>query len=342
MNIITRTTSKLERIKPAAREAILAGDKDEATHRALVQQLPCFNAIECAGEGSAAMLDASFRVLAWNVERCLDVKNSAALLAQHQPDIVLLSEMDNGMARTAQKHTSKQLAKQLGMYYLYGVEFLELDLGSEIERGLATEETNKKGFHGNAILSRVPFDQIALLRFDDHGHWFAGQQVGSSFGQPRVGGRMALLALLHVRSGGKVCVVSTHFESNADTAYRDRQMFDLITAAEAFAGSHTPIIIGGDLNTGNNLPNNLDHRAETLFHTASEQGFHWRANPAGTTTRPSRLTLRPERSAKLDWFVAKGIEAARSAIIPAFDAADMPLSDHDVILADWAAKVNDN
>ncbi|UJF23861.1 endonuclease/exonuclease/phosphatase family protein [Suttonella sp. R2A3] len=335
MNIITRTTTKLERVKPHAREAILSGDKDEATHRTLLQDLPCFNAIECAGEGSSEALDSPFRVLAWNAERCLDVKESAALIERHQPDIVLLSEMDNGMARSAQKHTTKQLAKRLGMYYLYGVEFLELDLGSDIERDLAQDDSNKKGFHGNAILSRVPFDQIALVRFDDHGHWFAGQQVGSSFGQPRVGGRMALLALVRHAELGKVCVVSTHFESNADIHTRDRQMFDLTTAAEAFAGSHTPIIIGGDLNTGNHLVNNLDHRAETLFHTAGERGFHWRANPEGTTTRPSRLTLRPERSAKLDWFVAKGIDAQSSEIIPALDAHGEALSDHDIILADW-------
>lgn len=335
MNITTYTTTKLEKVKQKVRDEIITSEKSETVHRDYLHQLRCMNAIERGGEGTQNHLSDRFRVLAWNAERCLDVASSAELLAVYDADIILLSEMDNGMARTEQKHTTKKLANALGMYYLYGVEFLELDVGSDIERELASDKHNKKGFHGNAILSKMPIEKAAMLRFDDHGHWFGGQQVGNSFGQPRIGGRMALLA--HVTTGNNqpLVVISTHLESNADTIYRDKQLFDLIAVAEAFGQGKAPIIIGGDLNTGNNLAKGLDHTAETLFETAESQGFHWHANAEGFTTRPSRLTLRPDRIMKLDWFAAKHIDSHHVEIISAVDKDGTPLSDHDIILSDW-------
>lgn len=334
MQIIKHTTTKLEKVNPNVRDDILLAEKTSAVHREYMQ-LSCMNTIERGGEGCKKQLPETFRVIAWNAERCLDVKGSAKLLAHYDADIILLSEMDNGMARTGQKHTTKRLAKKLGMYYLYGVEFLELDLGNDIERGFATDDENKRGFHGNAILSKMPIHKVAMLRFDDHGHWFAGQQVGESFGQPRVGGRMALMAKIKTDNGQLLTVVSTHFESNADTSYRDKQLFDLVTAVEAFNRSGSPVIIGGDLNTGNNLAAGQDHTAEELFETAESYGYHWRGNAEGTTTRASRITLRQERKQKLDWFIARHIDSHHQMIIPALDNNDTPLSDHDMILSDW-------
>ncbi|PID63551.1 MAG: endonuclease [Gammaproteobacteria bacterium] len=335
MNIVTQTTTKLQKVPQAVRDEINAGPSDADTHRHYMQ-LACMNSIEQGGEGSSSHLPREFRVAAWNLERCLNVKASAKLLARPDPDIILLSEMDSGMSRTAQKHTVKRLASRLNMYYLYGVEFLELDLGSDMDKQYAEDDFNKRGFHGNAILSKMPIEDVAMLRFDDHGHWFAGQQVGDCFGQRRVGGRMALMAIVKTENNQRLCVVSTHFESNAGIAGRDRQMFDLVTAAEAFADSDTPIIIGGDLNAGNNLAHGLTHHAESFFETAEEHGFHWRGNKTGTTTRPSLLTQRPERDMKLDWFCARDIESHFQKIIPALDKTGMPLSDHDVIVSDWS------
>lgn len=335
MNITTYTTSKLDKVKQKNRDKILSAEKSKAVHRNYMHQLPCMNAIERGGEGTQNHLSDRFRVLAWNAERCLDIEGSAERLAQYDADIILLSEMDNGMARTQQQHTTKKLANALNMYYLYGVEFLELDVGNDIEREIATDKYNKKGFHGNAILSKMPIEKAAMLRFDDHGHWFAGQQVGNSFGQLRIGGRMALLASVSTAKKQKLTVVSTHLESNADTVCRDKQLFDLVAVSEAFSRGVASIIIGGDLNTGNHLAKGLDHTAETLFETAELQGFHWNANAEGETTRPSRLTLHPDRQMKLDWFAAKYIDSHHVEIIPALDKNGTPLSDHEIILSDW-------
>lgn len=331
---ITEICSELKPLSAQMMADILQADRTLEVHRNYMQ-LPCFRSIECGHQGLEQSLPCHFRVVAWNVERCLDVPASAALLRQYNPDIVLLSEMDNGMARTQQRHTTKALAKELGMYYLYGVEFLELALGSEIERKLATDNFNSKGWHGNAILSKVPFKSVAMLRFDDHGHWFQGQKVGEHFGEARIGGRMALLAEV-ITEQGNLLLASTHLESNVnqDIHYREQQMLMLAQACQMFKPD-IPVIIGGDLNTGNNLAEGLDHHAEPIFRSMEQLGYHWQANPEGVTTHYSRITLRQTRQQKLDWFCAKQIDCSHSEILSSFTLDGTPLSDHEPILADW-------
>ncbi len=68
---------------------------------------------------------------------------------------------------------------------------------------------------------------------------------------------------------GPICVVSTHLESNADAAHRHVQFNLLVDKIDAFAPD-MPVLIGGDLNTGNHLPPDFDHQRETLF--ASGEG----------------------------------------------------------------------
>ncbi|TNH20429.1 endonuclease [Testudinibacter sp. TR-2022] len=334
ITLITRLCSELPAVSEATLREILQAERSSEVHRHYMQ-LPCMHCIECGNAANAQRLSTEFRVIAWNLERCLDVNASAVLLRQYQPDIVLLSEMDNGMARTQQRHTTQALAQELDMYYLYAVEFLELDLGSEIERKLASDDFNDKGWHGNAILSKVPFKSAAMLRFDDHGHWFSGQKVGNHFGEARIGGRMALLAEV-ATSQGNLLVVSTHLESNVnqDLAYREQQMRTLAQACQQFRPD-LPVIIGGDLNSGNNLADGLDHHAEPLFATMEQVGYHWQANPLGVTTHQSRITLRQDRQQKLDWFCAKAIQCSHREILSAFTPDGTPLSDHEPILADW-------
>lgn len=330
---IEKIVSELSDVPLSVRDDINQSAQTEVAHRHYMQ-LACMNTIETGGASDNTPPLFPLRTMAWNLERCLDIKGSVEKLSGYSPSIILLSEMDNGMSRTGQKHTTRVLAESLGMYYAYGVEFLELDLGNDADQKYAVDSINEKGFHGNAILSKMPFVKLAMLRFDSHGHWFSGLPVGNSFGQRRVGGRMALLGVVKVE-GIELCVVSTHLESNADTTYRQEQFQCLLDAIGYFVGSSMPVVIGGDLNTGNNLAKGLDHRAETLFASAQAQGFHWRANPEGMTTRPSLLTKRPERTMKLDWFCARHLDSAFEQIVPSLDNNGVPLSDHDAIVADW-------
>lgn len=312
-------------------DRIRQSERTEDAHRKLFGSLDALHCLETGGElVDHGQLGADLTIAAWNLERCLYPEQSADLLRAVGADVVLVSEMDSGMARTHQRNTTRALADNLGLRYASGLEFFEMGLGSEIERNLAADGFNEKGWHGNAVLSRVEPLACALIRLDNHGHWFCQDDAAE---QPRVGGRNAVAMILPTVAGD-ICVVSTHLESNAGIAARQSQMERLIAALDAFAEG-VPVIIGGDLNTGNNIPD-FDWKAETLYAAAERHGFSWSNNADGFTTRPSLLTPDPDAKMKLDWFTSRGFSGHGAEIVPALDESGKVLSDHDLIVGRFA------
>lgn len=318
---------RLPAITEAQREALRHAPRTTEAHREMMREVLAMNAVQIGGTPSRQRLPQEITVAAWNVERCLFPKATAAHLAQLTPDVVLLSEVDHGMARTCQRHTTAEVAHALGMGYGFGVEFFEMGLGGPTERDFCAEKINAYGWHGNAVLSKVPFDKATLIRLDDHGHWFAADSGAADPDQPRLGGRMAIAAVLPSEAG-PICVVSTHLESNADAAHRHLQFTRLLDALDEFAPD-MPLLIGGDLNTGNHIPPNFDWRDETLFALGEERGLDWGFTAEGTTTRPSLITPHPDRVMKLDWIGARGMSCHDKGLLSSLDGDGRPLSDHD-------------
>jgi endonuclease/exonuclease/phosphatase family metal-dependent hydrolase len=255
-------------------------------------------------------------------------------------DVALVSELDSGMARTGNADVPSVLARALGCAYAYGVEFVELGPGDEIERVEASGSPNDRGFHGNAVLARTRLYDPEAVRLSDGGPvWF-----DASSPQPRVGGRMALTATIAI-GGTSVEVASAHLENRVDPSGRAEEMEVLLRALHARCGDG-PAVIGGDLNTlGVSLAELLDRdrvralRAteparftwpvahEPLFEVAAAYGYSWTdANVAAPTTahdetgRPGHVPLR------LDWLLVRGLEARRPAVVPS-----AALSDHHVV-----------
>tara|TARA_E500000305_G_scaffold104386_1_gene100681 strand:- start:8390 stop:9385 length:996 start_codon:yes stop_codon:yes gene_type:complete len=310
------------------RSALLAAPRTAEAHRALMADVMAMSAVQLGGQTTRTALPAEITVAAWNVERCLFPANTAAHLGALAPDVVLLSEVDHGMARTGQRHTTAEMAEALGMVYAFGVEFHELDLGGATERAYCTDDFNALGWHGNAILSSVPFEAVTLIRLDDHGHWFSTDS-GADPDQPRLGGRMALAAIVPTERG-PICVVSTHLESNAGPTHRHAQFEILLKAVEDFA-PNMPVLIGGDLNTGNHIPPEFDWRKETLFALGRDHGYSWDFTAEGMTTRPSLITPHPERVMKLDWLAGRDLMARDKGILCSLDTTGRPLADHDCV-----------
>ncbi|MFU1478551.1 endonuclease/exonuclease/phosphatase family protein [Roseovarius sp. C7] len=322
--MIYTTCSDLPPVTDDQRARILNAPRDAENHRALLAATPAMNTIETGGIPTQNRLDTAPLVAAWNLERCLFPDATAKHLAGLAPDVILLSEMDCGMARTGQRHTTRDLAQALGMSYAYGVEFYELGLGGPTERRFCTDDHNRLGFHGNAILSAAPLTRVAMIRLDDHGPWFDADPD-----QPRLGTRMALAAQIDTASG-PICVVSTHLESNAQASYRHDQFLHLLERVDFFAQGY-PIAIGGDLNTGNHMPPDFDWRKETLFDLARALGYSWQGSAPGQTTRASLITPHPDRSMRLDWIATRDVSPAERGILPAVAPDDTPLSDHDCV-----------
>jgi endonuclease/exonuclease/phosphatase family metal-dependent hydrolase len=321
--MITTVVSDLAIPSQAMRDALPRAMETVAEHDAVMSGLAAMTSLEAGGAAlSSAPLAFPITVSAWNLERCLFVEDSAIHLKQRAPAVVLLSEMDNGMARTGQRHTTRDLAGCMDMAYAYGVEFLELGLGSDTEREFCADAFNLKGFHGNGLLSAGPIRDPFMIRLWGERLWRGDKD------QPRIGERCAVGGLIDTTFGPFVAV-SVHLESATTAAYREKQTADLIDRLEE-AFPDLPILIGGDLNTGNHAGG--DFEAEGLFAMSATRGFTRHGGPLDQmTTRPSLITRWPDRAMKLDWFLTRGLDLAETVITPSLDPSGRPLSDHDPI-----------
>ncbi len=285
------------------------------------------------------------RIISWNIERGYHLPEIVQKLKTLRADVVLLSEVDQGMARTDQQHVAREISQRLKMQYLYGVEFVELDLGSERERQKFEGQENHSGFHGAAILSKIALQRPALLRLESAGKWYQ-----SHSGERRIGGRMALLSEVEI-NGQRVTIANTHFESHSTPDERARQMEVLLDGIELY-NPNCPVLIGGDFNTNTCARNRADWDSyivmldndtpgrfanpiafEPMFTIAAARGYDWQqCNMEGTTTRLHPWHLADKPLAKLDWFFTRALKADDPLIHSSSDEkTGLPLSDHDLL-----------
>lgn len=324
-NLIRHTVKQLEVPDLAERASITALEKTIAAHDQKLLSMACMTAVETGDQQAVQpILQFPFNVTAWNLERCLFAPQSAQKMLAEQPAIALLSEIDNGMARTKQRNMAAELAGLMQMNYAYGVEYIELGLGSQIEHQFCDDDFNAKGFHGNALLANAAMQQIFIQRLYGECLWF--MRGGD---QPRLGERNAIGAVFTTEAGPFVAV-SLHLESAASAQYREQQVAGLIKALDQQFGD-MPVLIGGDLNTG--LQHQGDFEAEPLFATARDAGF---SRHSGALEQPtlhaSLISPAPQYPLKLDWFLTRGLIIGESRIISSYDADGLALSDHDLIM----------
>jgi endonuclease/exonuclease/phosphatase family metal-dependent hydrolase len=341
---------KLVPIARARRDAIrVSGATDRATHARLLATLGFEGSLDRGDAGAARRLEGpSVRVVAWNLERCKHVDASAALLRSLDCDVALLSEMDWGMARSDQLHTTRELAERLGASYAFGVEYLELDLGSESERAALAGQANDVGFHGNAIVARCALHRPTLVRLDARGDWFDGAR-----GERRVGGRCAVLAQIEA-AGRAITCAAVHLDSHGSRADRAEEMRALLDAIDAY-DRDAPTVIGGDLNSFSLSLAEIGERGvvaaalrddpgrwanpvahEPLFAAAAGRGYEWsRCNAPGFATLRHATDTGSRRGVmKIDWFLTRGIEASEPRVVDAVGADGRALSDHEAIAVD--------
>jgi endonuclease/exonuclease/phosphatase family metal-dependent hydrolase len=341
-----RIVRELPRVPPSRRAELLAQPRERALHAELAAGMPFLDAVEVEPPPRPRALGASARVLAWNAERCKRPDASARWLDALGADVLLLSELDHGMARSGQRHAARELAARLGCGYAFAVEFLELELGGEREREEQRGAENAVGYHGNAILARAPLGRPAVVRLESDGGWFDGAR-----GERRLGGRIAVLAQLDL-AGTPVCFAAVHLESHGDPPQRAAQLSALLAAIDAYAPD-APTVIGGDLNSFSlgladladparvaaalrDDPERWAHpdRHEPLFAAARAAGYDWRG--CNVDGEPTHRTAAPTGSArgrlKLDWFLCRDLRAHAPRVHAAVESASGgALSDHEAI-----------
>lgn len=278
------------------------------------------------------------RIVAFNAERGTHFEGIATLLQQEAADVVLLSEVDWGMARSGNRHIARDLAAALGMSYAFGVEFLELTKGDA--REAAVEGENAKSLHGNAILSRWPLRSPRVIRLPPKCAWAESDQA-------RIGGRMTLVAEIETQAG-PLTLASIHLENRTTPRGRQEQMRAVLDAVATAPRA----VVAGDLNTSTidpddttqlfSIPDLLQQNSkrlvrpqayEPLFEDMRRAGFLIdEVNEADVATSVPMGIEDPTFWLKLDWIFARGIAVAGAPRVARALSNGRRVSDHDLLI----------
>ena len=316
---------------------LAARSPDDAANIDEMAIVKCGSFAPRAGEASELA-----RVLVWNVERGRAPERWAEIAAVREADVLLLCEVDDGMARSGNLDVAAELAERLRMFYAYTPNYFELTRGTQAERRATRGLANARGFHGNAILSRWPLHDVRRVPLPVEFDWFRHHER-------RIGTRVALRATVE-GPREPITVAVAHLEAFATPAQRARQMRILLKNLDDAPRT----ILGGDFNTLGVRPGwagavrllreraRDQHRLtrsvalhEPLFAEAERAGFSWEDLNLGDPTWRFNRFLPSSCRMKLDWVFGRAVkvEPGSPAVVSArpgrASRASRPLSDHD-------------
>jgi endonuclease/exonuclease/phosphatase family metal-dependent hydrolase len=182
------------------------------------------------------------RATAWNVERGTHLDEIVHLLGGHEllsrSDVLLLTELDYGMARSGNRHVAREMAERLGMAYAFAPCYVNLSKGSGLESGAAGE--NEAALHGNALLSRWPVRGAWSVALPNGKDKMKGREK-------RLGSQRAVVCEVE-HPAGRFRAVSLHLDAHSSQRHRERQMKVVLDFVESLE-PRLPVVIGGDWNT---------------------------------------------------------------------------------------------
>ncbi|MBD0327030.1 MAG: endonuclease/exonuclease/phosphatase family protein [Pyrinomonadaceae bacterium] len=184
----------------------------------------------------------SIRATAWNIERGSRLDSLIRILKEHerlrQSDVLLLTELDYGMARSGNRFVAREIAQSLKMNYAFAPCYLALNKGSGVEKFVAGENT--LALHGNAVFSRYPLLRAHSLPLPNGKDKMRGAEK-------RLGSQRTVIAdMLHPL--GMVRLVSLHLDAHSTQRHRHRQMKLVLDHLDNLE-PRLPVLIGGDWNT---------------------------------------------------------------------------------------------
>jgi endonuclease/exonuclease/phosphatase family metal-dependent hydrolase len=182
------------------------------------------------------------RATAWNIERGIRLPSIIRILQEHplirESDVLLLTELDYGMARTCNRFVAREIAEALGLNYVFAPCYIALTKGS----GMETEVVgaNTQALHGNALLSRYPLRRAHAVALPNGKDKLKGKEK-------RLGRQRAVVADVEHPSG-TFRAVSLHLDAHSTQRHRHRQMKLVLDHLERLRPA-LPVLIGGDWNT---------------------------------------------------------------------------------------------
>ena len=179
--------------------------------------------------------------LAWNIERGNRLDGIIEALESDpklkDKDLLLLTELDYGMARSGNRFVAKEIADALGLNYAFAPVYIALQKGSGVEEFAKGENTNS--IHGLAMFSRCPMTNVHAVPLPNGKDKMWGKEK-------RIGHLRALIADIQ-HPAGKFRAVTIHLDAHCSRAHRRRQMQIILDHLETL--EPLPTILGGDWNT---------------------------------------------------------------------------------------------
>jgi endonuclease/exonuclease/phosphatase family metal-dependent hydrolase len=166
-----------------------------------------------------------FRVMTYNIHRAIGVdrrfrpERITRILGSHEPDIVLLQEVDDGVPRSREMDLARELAVDMG--------YPHFAVGHNV--------TLRKGRYGNATLSRFP-----ILR---------ERNIDLTIGNWKRRGCQHTAILLGSRAGRKHRLEVFNLHLGLSAHQRDSQVALLARSRElASLSANVACLVGGDFN----------------------------------------------------------------------------------------------
>ncbi len=179
--------------------------------------------------------------VAWNLERGAAFEGIVQALRTHEDlkeaDLLLLTELDYGMARSQNRFVARELAKQLRLNYAFAPVYIALQKGSGVEKFVEGENT--KSIHGLGIFSKYPIKNVHAIPLPNGKDKMKGAEK-------RIGHLRALIAEIE-HPLGKFRAVTTHLDAHCSRKHRHLQMKIILDHLQTL--SEMPTLIGGDWNT---------------------------------------------------------------------------------------------
>ncbi|HEY3802980.1 MAG TPA: endonuclease/exonuclease/phosphatase family protein [Kofleriaceae bacterium] len=197
-------------------------------------------AVERVDRSDAKPPAGSLRAVAWNIQRGIHFDRLRAALQDdpilREADVLLLSEVDNGLGRSGNRNVARDLADALGMSYAFGVSYLTLE-DDHLENPEGRENT--LALAGSAVLSRAPIRRAINADLPELRDKFSSSEK-------RLGKKRAVIAELETASG-PIVVAQAHLDSNASSRQRAHQLAALLAGAKQLDVPR--MLVGGDFNT---------------------------------------------------------------------------------------------
>jgi len=185
--------------------------------------------------------DGRVTALAWNIERGNRFSGIVHALKNHPQlkdrDILFLTELDDGMARSGNRFVAKDLGEALQMRFAFAPIYIALQKGSGVEEFVEGENTN--AIHGLAMFSRYPMRNVHAIPLPNGKDKMSGKEK-------RLGHLRALIADIEHPSG-TFRAVTIHLDALCSRSHRHRQMKIILDHLDTLP--QLPVILGGDWNT---------------------------------------------------------------------------------------------